>query len=326
MRTKKSIQVYPDFLLIHNGREEKDQIKFSEIDSLNVVCLSIFYLKMKSGKKFYFHSSFERADYIWEGIYLARPDLMSHDFYDSYRIKLVQYDHHQQRKEWFLKHKMVDVLNWVVLPVMFLCLAFIFQTKNVIIYQQGIYFFRLFMYSMLVLVSTSFFYSLILKKFIFDKKLSDQMESNEIKLRDLEFEGMVLQRSKIFQLITASFFFALFIKLDVNLFSVSRVKEDIASFNLKKGSTIIIDNRYNCLNCKYRLDDGDYVLFGKGMIGQVMAKEGDMVGEVSQDMSGRTIASENIHEVPKGHLAIKSSNGKDIVFVKIDDLIGRVQN
>jgi hypothetical protein len=50
-----------------------------------------------------------------------------------------------------------------------------------------------------------------------------------------------------------------------------------------------------------------------------------MVGQISQDRKGRIIASENIQEVPKGHLAIKLANQKDIVMVKLDELIGKIQ-
>jgi hypothetical protein len=324
-KMKKSIQVFSDSLMIHDGRN-KEEVKFEDIESINLVCWSIFYLKTKKGVKHYFHSGYERVDYIWEGLYHARGDLFSPSLYEEFRVKLVQYDHHQKRKDWFFKHKMVDVFNWAILPLMFLSLAFMFQSKNVIIHHQGIYFFRLFMYSMLILVSTSFFYSLVLKKFIFDKKVKSQMQEMEVKVRDLEFEGMILHRSKIFQFITATFALAILVKMDVNLYSVTKVREDLAHFNLKKGHTVLIDNRYNCVGCKYQILDGDYVVFGRGTIGQVLAKEGDMVGEVSHDKKGRMIASENLQEVPRGHVAVRAANGKDIVFVKIQELIGKIQN
>jgi hypothetical protein len=67
-------------------------------------------------------------------------------------------------------------------------------------------------------------------------------------------------------------------------------------------------------------------MFGRGIIGQVLAKEGDFVGEVAQDQKGRMIASDNVQEVPTGHVAIKAANGKDILFVKIEELIGKIQN
>lgn len=325
-KINKSIQVYSEHILIHHSKDSKEEIKFEDIESLSAVCLSIFFIKMKSGLKYYFHSGFERVDYVLEGIYAARPDLIERGHYEELRIKLVQFDHHQQRKEWFFKHKMIDIFNWIILPLLFICLAYIFQSKHIVIHQQGIYFFRLFMYSMLTLIFTSFIYTFLFKKFIFDRRVVDKLESHEIKLRDLEFEGMVLQKSKIFQLITACFVFAILMKFDLNFFSISKVKEEIALFNMKKGHTLVIDNRYNCTNCRYQVNDGDYVVFGKGTIGQILAKEGDMVGEVSHDKTGRMIASQNIHEVPKGHIAIKVSNGQDIVFIKIEDLIGKVKN
>jgi len=87
----------------------------------------------------------------------------------------------------------------------------------------------------------------------------------------------------------------------------------------------VVDNRFNCLFCKYPVRDGDIVVFGKGTIGQIMATEGDMVGQLTSDKKGRMIASENIQEVPKGHIAVKLSNQKEMLIIKIDDLIGRIQ-
>lgn len=322
-RLKKSVQVFEDHILVHNGKHT-ETLKYVDIESVSIVCWSIFYVKMKSGIKHYFNSSLERVDYIWEGIYKARPDLLDQKNFEEYRVKLVQYDHHQKRKEWFFKHKMIDLFTWTVLPLMFVSLSYLFQSQNVQIHQQGLYFFRLFMYSMLTLLVIAFTYSIILKKFVFDKQVISKTEA-EMKVRDLEFEGMILQRSKIFQLFTACFVLALLVKLDMNLFSITKVKDDIASFELKKGTTLVVDNRYNCVGCKYSIKDGDLVVFGRGVIGQVLAKEGDMVGQVAHDRTGRSIASENVLEVPRGHVAVRAANGKDIMFVKIEELIGRVQ-
>jgi hypothetical protein len=320
----KSIQVYPKHLVIQNG-SFKDIISFDEIESVNRVCWSIFYVKMKSGIKHYFNSSYERIDYIWEGIYQANPEIMTDREFEDFRLKLVQYDHHQKRKEWFFKHRMIDILTWGVLPLLFLIFSFLIQSKYVIIHQEGIYLFRLFMYSLLVLLITSFIYSIALKKFIFDRKISFSLLQDS-KIRDLEFEGMILQKSKLLQLMTSCILLIMLIKSDLNLFSISKIREDIADFNLKKGHTVLVDNRFNCISCKYPVKDGDYIVFGKGLVGQVMAREGDMVGEVRKDHHGRMLASENVHEVPRGHIAVKASNGKDILFVKIEELIGKIQN
>lgn len=323
-KLNRSVQVYADCLRIHRGKLV-DEIKYEDIESITVVGWSLFYLKMKSGFKHYFNSGLERIDYVWEGIMHARPELMSAGEWEKFRLNLVQYDHHQKRKEWFFRHKMVDVINWVFLPCVFLGLAYAFQSKQVIIHQQSLYFFRLFMYALMVLMVTAFFYSMVLKKFIFDRQLKRQMESSGDKLRNLEFEGIILQRSKLFQMITACFLFALVVKSDLNLYSVTKLRGDLAKFDLPVGKATVVDNRFNCMNCRYSLQDGDVVIFGRGFVGQVLAREGELVGEVSQDSAGRTIASENVQEVPKGHLALKTPNGKDIVFVRIDELIGKIQ-
>lgn len=323
-KLSRSVQVFSEHILLHRGRV-KEEIRFSEIESMGVVCWSIFYVRMKNGRKHYFNSSFERCDYIWEGIWRARTDLIPEKSFEDYRLKLVQYDHHQKRKEWFFRHRLVDAFNWIVLPCLFMVLTFIYQSKSIVIHQQGLYFFRLFMFSMLVLLSMGFMFSFVLKKLIFDKRVARKMESSQNKIRDLEFEGVILQRSKMFQVFSACFLLALIVKFDMNLFSVTKIKEDYASHHYKKGNTLLIDNRYNCISCKYEVKDGDYIVFGRGHVGQVMAKQGEMVGLITQDTRGRMVASENVQEVPKGHIAVRASNGSDIVFVKVGELIGKVQ-
>ncbi len=323
-RLSRSVQVYPDHIMIHDGPKSAD-VKFEDVESVTVVGWSLFYFKMKDGHKHYFSSGLERVDYIWEGINAARPGLLAVEEFESFRQKLVQHDHHQKRKEWFFKHKVVDVFNWFILPFAFLLGAYFFQSRSIAIHQEGLYFFRLFMYSLLVLLVTNFFFSIVLKKFVFDKKFVQMTEAGVDKFRDIEFEGVVLQRSKMVQLGITCFLFAIIVKTDLNFYSLTKIKEDLSYFELTKGKTIVVDNRYNCTQCQYMVHDGDLIVFGKGSIGQVMAQEGEMVGEVSKDARGRSIASSNIHEVPAGHIAVKSSNGKDLIFVRVSDLVGKIQ-
>ncbi len=325
-RINHTVQVYPTHLLIHKGKS-KDQLMFENMESVVVVGWSLFYLKMKDGHKYYFNSDLERVDYIWEGIQGARPELIQGKEYEDFRVNLVKSDHHQKRKEWFLKHRLVDIVNWVVAPLFFLSVAYFIQSQSIVIYQQGPYFFRLLMFSLLILLLTSWVYSMLLKKLVFDRILDEKSEDKNLdKVRDLEFEGVIIQRSKMFQIITACFLFAFVIKWDFNLFSVSKTRSDWSYFKIPAGKTIIVDNRYNCFKCRYGLSDGDLVMFGKGMIGQVMAREGEPVAEVLQDTRGRTIASLNVQQVPSGHLAVKAGNGKDIMFIKVADLVGKIQN
>lgn len=323
-RINNTVQVFSTYLLIHKNKI-KEELKFDEIESINILWKSMFYLKMKNGHKYYFNSSLERIDYIWEGIRNARPDLLTVESFENYRLKLVQYDHHQKRKEWFFRHKFIDIINWICVPLCFLFLAYYFQARDIFIYQKSTYFFRLGLYALLVLLVTSIIYSLTLKKLVFDRKLKKQIEEYGEKIRDLEFEGIILQKSKIAQFATMTFVLALIIKADFNLYSVTKIKNNYEFFNLKKGKTVVVDNRYNCIECNYKITEGDIVVFSRGHIGQVMAMSGDSVGEIVQDQNGRMIASENIQQVPEGHIAVKTSNGKDILFVKIQDLIGKIQ-
>jgi hypothetical protein len=324
-RLDRVVQVYPTHLSIHN-HNKKEEVHFENVESVGFFLGSIFYFKMKDGIKHYFSSGLERVDYVFEGFNQARPGVIAPAQFEGFRTKLVQYDHHQKRKEWFFRHRIVDVFNWVIMPLAFLVFTFLIQSQEIVIHQQGMYFFRLFMYSVLVMMVTTLIFSIVLKKFVFDKRIKLQMhgQSND-KLRNLEFEGIIVHRSKVMQIITASFLFALVMRSEMNFYSLTKTKDDLTSFNLKKGHTLIVDNRYNCLTCKYPLKDGDIVVFGRGTIGQMMASEGDMVGQISQDKRGRIIASENIQEVPKGHVAIKLANQQEIIMIKLSDLIGKIQ-
>jgi hypothetical protein len=325
-RLHHSIQVHSDHLTIHKSRYLQE-IYFSDVESVGIVAWSVFYIRMKNGVKHYFSSSLERVDYLWEGLWESRRELFQHINYESFRTKLVQYDHHQKRKEWFFRHKLIDICNWIFLPIFFLITAYFIQSKEILIHQEQMYFFRLFMYSMMTLLISTFFYSILLKKFIFDKRIKIQMSAEPSdKLRDLEFEGVILQRSKLMQMVTILFFFGFIIRTDVNLFSFTKLKTEVIDTKFRQGQTLLIDNRYNCITCKYPLKDGDLIVFGKGVFGQVMARQGDIVGKVSKDSVGRTIASENIQEVPDGHFAIKIPGKNEIILVKMSEVIGKVQN
>lgn len=324
-RLNRIVQVFSTHISIQNSGK-KEEISFDQVESVGIVCWSVFYFKMKNGVKHYFSSDLERVDYIWEEFNRARPEVIDAEQFEVFRIKLVQYDHHQKRKDWFFRHKIVDIFNWIVLPIAFLSITYFIQSRDVVINQQGMYFFRLVMYSVLILMITTFFFSIVLKKFVFDKKVKEQLGSKpQDKLRDIEFEGVVLQRTKMMQMITAAFLFALIMRSEVNLFSLTKIKEDISSFNVKSGHTMIVDNRFNCLTCRFPVRDGDVIVFGRGTLGQIMATEGDMVGKIAQDKKGRIIASENIQEVPKGHIAIKLANQQEIMMVKLSELIGKIQ-
>ena len=326
LQLKKSVQVFLTHLHIHNHKTVQ-LLKFEDVESVGTVCWSLFYLKMKDGTKFYFNSHLDRVDYVWEGIHHARPELINDADYEAFRLKLVQYDHHQKRKDWFFRHKLVDIFNWFGLPAVLILSAYTIQSKDVFISQPGMYFFRLFMFTLLILLVTAFFFSVIVKKYVFDRKIARQLVSQSgDKLRNLEFEGVILHRSKIFQVVTGAFMFAVMIQSDINFISVTQLKEHVSEFGLKKGNTVTVDNRFNCLNCRYQVKDGDLIVFSRGYFGQVMAKEGDFVGEISQDKSGRTIASDNVQAVPQGHVAVRAANGKDIVFVKISEIIGKIRN
>jgi hypothetical protein len=180
------------------------------------------------------------------------------------------------------------------------------------------------MYAMLASIMSAFLWSVILKITVFDKMVKERLQEGT-KLRDLKREDAILQKSKFFQLITCSVAMLMMVKMDLNLFSVTRLKEDLQAFNLKSGKTFVVDNRFNCTDCAYPVQEGDIILFGKGTIGKILALPGDVIAQTREGSLGRSIASETIMNVPEGYVAIKTSKGKEVVFVKISDLIGKLK-
>lgn len=326
LKLRQTIQVFEDHLMIHHGAE-KTEVKFCDIEAVQILCWSLFYVKMKNGDKHYFNSTLERVDYIWEGIYFCRPDLFSKDEYESYRIKLVQYDHHEKRKEWFFRHRLLDVINWCVIPVAFMCTIYWYQSQDVQIYQPVYYFFRVTMYAALTLLSTAFVYMIIVKKLVFDKKVEEQLEFEPSdKVRDLEYENVIIQRTKLFQTVSVVFLFAMIIHSDINMYTLTKLRGNVASFNLLEGKTMVVDNRYNCSNCKFPVKEGDVVVFSKGQIGQVLARGGELIGQVSENKTGRSIASETVIQVPAGQIALRLAGDDEMIIIKESDLVGKLQN
>lgn len=322
----RQVQVFRDFVRVSHGAKSWD-IKFSDVQRVSRPFASFIKLEMTTGKSWWFSAALERIDYLWEGLGRDRPELViSPEEFEKFRLKLVQFDHHEKRKEWFFRHRFLDIVNWVVLPLVVILAGYQYQSQDVVIHSKGLYFFRLTMYSLFVTISCAFLWSVMMKKFVFDRMVEKQMESGK-KLRDLRREDQILQRSKFLQTVTSAFVLALIVKSDFNLFSVTKMKQGAQAYNLKSGTTVIVDNRYNCVRCKHALKEGDLILFGRGTIGQVLAAPGEVIAQVQSPSAGRSIASETVTEIPEGHIALKTgAEGKDVVLIPINDLVGKLKS
>src|SRR5690606_2270505 len=111
-----------------------------------------------------------------------------------------------------------------------------------------------------------------------------------------------------------------------NMFTLTKIRGDFTTFNLVSGKTLVVDNRYNCSACKYSISEGDFVVFAKGKVGQVMARAGELVGQVSETKQGRSIASESVTIIPQGHVALQLANQEEMIIIKESELVGKLQN
>jgi hypothetical protein len=320
-----TVQVYADHVRV-STKEFSWEIAFNDIMAIELPFHSMIRLRMKDGHSWWFSAALERSDYLWEGLMRARPELIGgKDGFEDFRLKLVQYDHHEKRKEWFFRHRLLDVLNWVVLPALALVIGYQVQADDVVINSKALYFFRLSMYSFLVTIVCAFGWSVVLKKFVFDKMVKKQMEEGT-KLRDLVYEDRVIQRAKWFQVVTCALVLSAVVKSDLNLFSLTKLRLEAKAFKLVPGKTIVIDNRFNCVSCAHAVNEGDLLLFGRGTIGQVLALPGEVIAQTRSTSLGRSIASETVMEVPEGHIALKTgADGKEVVLVRIGDLVGKLK-
>ena len=321
----RTIQVFPNSIKITNSHYSWE-IDYNQIEKISTPFLSYICLKMRDGQRWWLSASIERIEYIWEGLSKACPEQMNgFASYDEFRVKLVQYDHHEKRKEWFFRHRLLDFVNWIVMPSAVMFIAFKIQSSDVYIYSKPLYFFRLIMYALFTTIMSAFVWSIIMKVFVFDKQVIENLK-DEIKIRDVSKEDFILQRSKFFQLITCALLMAFMIKMDLNFFSITKLKASVEGFNLKMGQTLVVDTRFNCVQCAHSVADGDLILFGKGTVAQILALPGEVIAQTQSNSLGRSIASDTITTVPEGHVALKTGKGQEIVIVKISDLVGKLKN
>ncbi len=321
----RSVQVFPDRLRV-TARGLVFDIPFHEVEQLHRPFGSFMRLVMRDGGAWWFSAALERPDYLLEGLWKARPELIgSAATYEEFRLKLVQADHHQKRKEWFFRHSFVDVLNWVVFPLLVLGVGYNWQSQDIIIHSKGIYFFRLAMFTLIATIGSAFVFSIALKRWVFDRAVVEGMAEGD-KKRDLAWEDEILQRAKAWQLVVCAGLMGSVLWSEANLYSVTRLRDGAQVFRLTPGKTVLVDNRYNCVSCSHSVRPGDVVVFGRGTLGKVLAVSGDVIAQTRQGDFGRSIASETLTEVPTGQVALQTGpQGKDVVMVKLDELVGKIE-
>jgi hypothetical protein len=321
----RKVRVHKDYIQVSNA-DYSWEIAFADIRSIDRPFQSLIRLRMHDGYSWWFSAALERPDYLWEGLYQARPELIGKsEEFESFRLSLVQYDHHEKRKEWFFNHRLLDLVTWMALPVLTISLGHVLQSSHVVINSEWQYFFRLLMYSLFIITTSSFLISMFMKKFVFDKILNEQMKEGS-KLRNLDFEQHMVQRSKWAHVALCAVLLATVVSTDINLFSVIRLKADAKKFKLEPGKTVLIDNRYNCIDCAYSLKEGDVIVFGRGALGEVLAVPGEVIAQTRTAGVGRSIASETVMEIPAGMVALKiGAKSNEVILVPIGDLVGKLK-
>jgi len=324
-KISRQVQVHKDHIQVSN-KDYSWEIAFADIHHIDRPFQSLMRLHMNDGHSWWFSAALERPDYLWEGLYQARPELIGKaEEFESFRIALVQYDHHEKRKEWFFNHRLLDLVTWMVLPILTLFVGHLIQSPHVIINSQWQYFFRLTMYALFVITTSSFLISLLMKKFVFDRMLNEQMKEGS-KIRDLDFERSMVQKSKWVHVSVCGAVLACVLATDLNLYSVIRLSADAKAYKLEPGRTVVIDNRFNCVSCAHAVREGDVLVFGKGVIGEVLAVPGEVIAQARPTTIGRSIASETVMEIPAGVIALKTGpKAQEVVLVPIGDLVGKLK-
>jgi hypothetical protein len=135
----RTMQVFSDCVRITSKKVVFD-INFADLESLSRPYGSLIRLRTKDGLSWTFSAALERMDYLWEALWRSRPELVGNSkIYEEFRLSLVQYDHHEKRKEWFFRHRLIDMLNWVILPAAVMAIGYFVQASQVVIFEVSIH-------------------------------------------------------------------------------------------------------------------------------------------------------------------------------------------
>lgn len=123
----------------------------------------------------------------------------------------------------------------------------------------------------------------------------------------------------IFGTVVLAFFTLSFFK-DANALGYKMLSGNIHYLNLKSNK-LILDKRYNCINCKYEVQKGDVVYTTSNIVGIVVAKPHETVS-LGQTM-GRGIASTDELKLADGQLALLTQGGKATRLIYEKELKGK---
>ena len=306
------IQVFPDH--IHVSKQGHEYIiPFSDVAKIEATLSSWFILIMKNGKKYYFPAVLERPDYILDAIMKAEPLIMERDRYQKLRKNLIRADHKFSRL--YDKLSWMGFLKLVCFPLFLLSLIYFKQSSSFIIHFPFAYFFKL------ALMSLGLFIGLqTLGSYLINENMDRRLAETGTKIRDLIFEKRINNITYASFLVILLLAFGVF---DLNAFGFRFLTGKTSYLNLKT-DRLILDGRYNCLNCTYSLTKGDIIITDKGLVGRIVALPKEEVVLNPLDKKGRHLAAQASSEkVPHEQVAFLTKGGTVTKLVPLREIKGK---
>lgn len=323
------VQVYSDRIFIERGKE-KINILFNEITEIkSTVNKNIggwFKVILKNKKSYRFTIVLERVDYVIDGIIKFNPLLLPDDVYKKLRKNLILSDHGWARYyDLFQKENIaIAFLHLFIIPLVLLIAMYFKQRSEFLIHNPFEYFFVTSFFVMVFLgVLWTIFPFLAFRSI--DKNAIKRIDENpNNKIRDSKYEVKIYKKLLPAYLTTLVIFFGVIYQLDLNTISVSFLRSDAKYLNVKADETLWVDKKYNCLECKHKLNMGDIIITNGSLIGKIVAMPKDQISLNDQNKEGRYIASTQEKEVPPDSLAIQTYGGETILLVNINNIRGKI--
>lgn len=329
------IRIYPDRILTYR-KGKRSQIFYEDIVSVDHFILGFlfgsFKLILKDGRKVSFTLALERPEYIIDGIYDKRRDLIGEEEHKKLRKKLVLADHSWARiYDFFKVYRPYLILFFGVLPFAYMGVLYHLQKDTILISSTIVFFIRLMSFTYFLVGSNALLFFLSTNSLFKTRQLKQWETNPDQKVRDVLFERRVYKVAYPISLLLLIGAFLWNYQTGANFYSIVRASNSFSHFGVEKGELFIVDHKYNCLSCSYSLEEGDHIiisfdnnLMGKKELGKIVGLPFNYVKVNRRDERDRFIASVEERLVPLDSLAVEFGNEGINTIVPLEKIEGRV--
>jgi hypothetical protein len=321
------IFIYDDKLVIKQKNIEFS-ISFSEIVKIESAVKKNIggWFKVVTKKKTWrFTNMLEKADLVLEEIIKKRPELMSREDYQRLRTKLILIDHGQTRYYELFKppYRIWTLFHTVLIPVITIILIYFKDTSDqIVIHSKSSYFLEIgsHLWVLSIFLQAPF---IIAMNWLIDKDSRARLEKDsEDKKRNIQHEISVYR--KLFPAYITTYLICLCLYGSSEFYHHYSITNYGKVQGLEYLNDYTVNQKYNCIFCKYQLHKDDRIAYHSWSIGEIIALPGEEVEIKKYSFKNRTLASEGITKVPLGKIAVRGDDGKSIFLLDLSEVNGKI--